>query len=140
MTVTLRRSKIDQTGEGRKIGVPFARGRFCPVKSLEIWLERSHVAQGAILRALDRHGNMTAEKLSAEAVSQVVKSRVAQIGLDPVYYSGHSLRAGLCTSAAAAGISTLAIRQQTGHQSDQMVARYVRSGELFTNNVSGALL
>ncbi len=37
-------------------------------------------------------------------------------------------------------MSTIAIRQQTGHQSDAMLARYVRSGELFTNNAAGKLL
>lgn len=140
MTVMLQRSKTDQSGDGRKIGIPFARGRFCPVKSLEIWLAKSQIDHGLIFRALNRHGTMIADKLSAEAVSQIVKNRAAQIGLNHAGYSGHSLRAGLCTSAAAAGISTLAIRQQTGHRSDQMVARYVRLGELFTNNVAGALL
>lgn len=140
MIVMLQRSKTDQSGEGRKIGIPFARGRFCPVKSLEVWLQKSRIAQGAIFRTVDRRGSVVAHRLSAEAVSQIVKSRAAQIGLDPEGYSGHSLRAGLCTSAAAAGISTFAIRQQTGHRSDQMVARYVRAGELFTNNAAGGLL
>lgn len=140
MIVTLQRSKTDQSGDGRKIGIPFARGRFCPVKSLEGWLQKSRIAHGAIFRALNRHGAITAEKLSAEAVSQIVKSRAEQIGLNPDGYSGHSLRAGLCTSAAAAGISAIAIRQQTGHRSDQMLARYIRLGELFSNNAASLLL
>lgn len=140
MIVTLCRSKTDQSGEGRQIGIPFARGRFCPVRSLEAWLARAAIAEGLIFRAVDRHGNIAAEKLSDEAVSNVVKDRAAQIGLDAASYSGHSLRAGLCTSAAAAGVSTIAIRNQTGHRSDHMVASYVRSGNLFTNNVAGALL
>ena len=140
LKVQISRAKTDQMGIGRQIGIPFARGRFCPVKSLETWLSKLPIADGLIFRALDRHGHIVADQLSTEAVSQIVKDRAAQIGLDPAGYSGHSLRAGLCTSAAAAGISTLAIRQQTGHRSDQMVARYVRAGELFTNNAAGALL
>ena len=75
-----------------------------------------------------------------ESSSAIVKQRVKLIGLDPEGFSGHSLRAGLATSAAMAGLSTLAIRQQTGHRSDAMLARYVRSGELFTSNAAGALL
>jgi hypothetical protein len=38
-----------------------------------------------------------------------------------------------------AGVSTLKIRSQTGHASD-MLAYYVRDGELFVDNASGALL
>ena len=73
-------------------------------------------------------------------MSLVIKERVAAVGLDPVDYSGHSLRAGLATSAAAAGVSSWKIRQQTGHASDAMLARYIRDGELFVDNAAGALL
>ena len=41
VVLTLRRSKTDQIAQGRKIGVPYARGRHCPVASLEIG--RAHV-------------------------------------------------------------------------------------------------
>jgi hypothetical protein len=51
-----------------------------------------------------------------------------------------SLRAGLVTSAAQQGISSWKIRQQTGHASDAMMARYVRDGEMFLDNAAGALL
>ena len=84
---------------------------------------------------VDRHG-----RLSGEAVSLVVQERVAAVGLDPSPYSGHSLRAGLATSAAQAGVLTSRIRAQTRHASDAMLARYVREGELFAENVAGALL
>jgi integrase len=79
-------------------------------------------------------------RLSAEAVSSVVKNRVAAAGFNPAGYSGHSLRAGLVTSAAQAGIASWKIRQQTRHASDAMLARYIRDGELFTDNTAGQLL
>jgi integrase len=75
-----------------------------------------------------------------DAVSVIVRERVAGAGLDPIAYSGHSLRAGFATSAAQAGVSCLKIRAQTGHASDAMLARYVRDGEMFTGNAVGALL
>ena len=59
---------------------------------------------------------------------------------DPTQYSGHSLRAGLATSAAQAGVPTWRIRAQTRHASDAMLARYIRDGEMFTDNAAGALL
>lgn len=61
-------------------------------------------------------------------MSLVVKERVAAAGIDPFMYSGHSLRAGLATSAAQAGVSTWKIRQQTGHASVAMLIRYIRDG------------
>jgi integrase len=70
----------------------------------------------------------------------VVRERVQAAGIDPNDYSGHSLRAGLATSAAQAGVSSWKIRQQTGHASDAMLARYIRDGELFIGNAAGALL
>ena len=69
--------------------------------------------------------------LSGGAVCLVVKERVHAVGIDPSGYSGHSLRAGLATSAAQAGVPSWKIRQQTGHASDAMLARYIRDGELF---------
>ncbi|WP_426527876.1 tyrosine-type recombinase/integrase [Bradyrhizobium sp. McL0615] len=61
-------------------------------------------------------------------------------GIDPTGYSGHSLRAGFATSAAQAGVPSWKIRQQTGHASDAMLARYVREGELFVGNALERLL
>lgn len=79
-------------------------------------------------------------RLSGEAVSLVIKERVAAIGLASDEYSGHSLRAGLATSAASAGVSSWKIRAQTGHASDAMLARYIRDGEMFIGNAASALL
>jgi integrase len=66
-----------------------------------------------------------------QAVSLVVKERVAAADIDPTDFSGHSLRAGFATSAVQAGVSTLKIRSQTGHASDAMLA---------VENPTGALL
>ena len=138
--ITLRRSKTDQEGAGRKIGIPHGRSKWCPVTALEAWLDAARIADGPIFRPIDRHGRVSAESLSAEAVCLVVRERVAAAGYEPSGYSGHSLRAGLATSAVQAGVSTLKIRGQTGHASDAMLARYIRDGELFVDNAAGALL
>ena len=84
---------------------------------------------GPVFRPVDRHGRVATERLSGEAVSLIVKERVAAAGIDASGFSGHSLRAGFATSATLAGVSSLKIRAQTGHASDAMLARYVRDGE-----------
>jgi integrase len=140
MVIHVRRSKTDQEGVGRNVGIPHGRTRWCPVMALNDWLERAGIEDGPVFRPVDRHGNLLDGRLSGEAVSLVIKERVAAVGLEPNEFSGHSLRAGLATSAAAAGVSSWKIRQQTGHASDAMLARYIREGELFIDNAAGMLL
>ena len=140
LVVRVRRSKTDQEGVGRKVGIPHARGRWCPVEALRQWLEEAGIEDGAVFRPVDRHRRVADTRLSGEAVSLLVKERAAALGMDPAKFSGHSLRAGLATSAALVGVSSWKIRQQTGHASDAMVARYIREGELFVGNAVGALL
>ncbi len=138
--VRLKRSKTDQDGQGRKIGIPYGRTRWCPVVALDEWMTASGFAAGAIFRPVDRHDRIHDARLSGEAVSLVVRERTAAAGFDPTRYSGHSLRAGLATSAAQAGVPTWRIRAQTRHASDAMLSRYIRDGQLFSENVAGVLL
>jgi integrase len=140
IVLTLRRSKTDQDRQGRKIGIPFGRTRWCSVAALNTWLKSSGISEGAIFRPVDRHGRIRRSRLSGEAVSLIVRERVADAELDPTHYSGHSLRAGLATSAAQAGVPTWRIRQHTRHASEAMLLRYVRDSQSFTANAAGALL
>ena len=140
IVVHLRRSKADQFREGRKIGIPYARGRWCPVVALEKWLNQSKVTQGPLFRSIDRHQRIGMNALSGESVCLIVRKRIEAAGVKADGYSAHSLRSGLATSAARAGASSWKIRQQTGHASDAMLARYIREGELFVDNAAGALL
>lgn len=136
----LRRSKTDQTGHGRKIAIPHGRTRWCPVRHLTDWLTHAGIEQGPIFRRIDRHGHIAPDRLSGDAVSAIIKRRVEAAGFDPATFSGHSLRAGFATSAVMVGASTFKIRAQTGHKSDAMLGRYVRDGNLFTDNAAGAVL
>ena len=138
LTVTIQRSKTDQEGSGRKIGIPFARGVHCPVKATRSWLQVSDINSGAIFRSIDRHGNI-GERLSNHAIPRIIKGWAYKAGLDPKDYAGHSLRSGLVTSAANAGIANHKIRAQTGHKGDTMLNRYIRDSQIFTNNAAGIL-
>jgi len=136
----LRFSKTDQEGRGRKVAIPYARGAVCPVIALQAWLEVSGISEGPLFRAVNRHGVIAKASLTAQAVALVVKQRAQAAGLDPTQYAGHSLRAGLVTSAAVAGVSGWKIRQQTGHKSEAMLARYIRDATIFVDNAAGAVL
>jgi integrase len=138
--VTIRRSKTDQEGAGRRIGIPHGQTRHCAVAAVEAWLAASGIDNGPLFRPITRHGHVAANPLTGDAVSVLLRERLQGAGIDPDGYSGHSLRAGFATSAVQAGVSVLKIRGQTGHASDAMLARYVREGELFSGNAVGALL
>ena len=140
LTVTLRRSKTDQDGVGRKIGIPYGSNPdTCPVRTVQTWLEMAGVTSGPLLRSINRHGHLRPGKLSGIDVGRVVKKLAERAGLDPAKYAGHSLRAGHATSAAIAGASERSIMNQTGHRSVQMVRRYIRDGSLFRENSAGKL-
>lgn len=138
--LTIRRSKTDQYGEGRRIGIPHGRTRHCPVRALENWQTVSGIVHGAVFRRVNRHGHVLGQRLSGEAVSIILQQRLRDAGFDPAGYSGHSLRAGFATSAAQAGATSWKIRQQTGHASDAMLGRYIREGEMFSDNAAGMVL
>ena len=73
-------------------------------------------------------------------MARIVRRSVARIGMDPAAFSGHSLRAGLATSASAAGRDDRAIMRQGRWRSRTMVDRYVREGSLFRDNAAAGLL
>lgn len=123
LVVTLRRSKVDQNGEGRQIGV--FRGRrpeTCPVRALRAWLRMRGDHAGSLFGVSDW------------TINEIVRSAVALIGLDPAEYGAHSLRAGMITAANAEGVPDSAIMRRSGHKSVQTLARYVRHRDLFAFN------
>src|ERR1019366_348735 len=140
LTVTLRRSKTDQAGAGRKIGIPYGSNPdTCPVRTIQAWIEHGGIGAGPLFRSINRHGQVQPGRLSGIDVARVVKKLAQRAGLDSAKYAGHSLRAGHATSAAIAGASERSIMNQTGHRSVQMVRRYIRDGNLFRENSAGKL-
>jgi integrase len=140
LTVNVRRSKTDQEGEGRVVGIPQGQEQAsCPLWALDEWRAAAKIESGALFRAMNRHGHVLNKRLSGEAVAIVVKRYIGWLGYDVEDFAGHSLRAGLATSAAAAGKSERAIMNQTGHRSLATVRRYIREGSLFRDNAADGL-
>jgi site-specific recombinase XerD len=140
LTVTLRRSKTDQAGAGRKVGIPYGSNpETCPVRVVLAWIDAAQICSGPLFRSVNRHGQVQPVGLSGIDVARVVKKLAERAGLDTAKYAGHSLRAGHATSAAIAGASERSIMNQTGHRSVQMVRRYIRDASLFRENSAGKL-
>ena len=121
--ILIKRSKTDQSGEGMIKAIPyFDNKNYCPVISIIKWIKFNNITQGKIFN------------LSDKSVSLIIKKYALLAGLNPNIYGGHSLRSGFATSAAEAGVEERNIMAMTGHQTTQMVRRYIQEANLFKNN------
>jgi len=134
----VHQSKTDQEGEGATVGVMSTGTATCPVMALQTWLDAAGISDGRVFRSMDRHGNLR-DRMTGEAITMVVQRRATMAGLDGIGFSAHSLRAGLATSAAAAGVSEGDIARQTRHRSVAVLRTYVRHDSVFLRNASGAV-
>lgn len=136
--VHLRRSKTDQEGAGRLVGVPRGRdSRTCPARRLRVWLDHRGRDPGALFCAISRNGlqPVPSQHIAPRTVARIVQRTAKAAGIDD-WVAGHSLRAGLVTSAAKARKPLHAITAQTGHKSVDMVLRYIRQAEIWTDNAA----
>ena len=127
--ISLGRSKTDQEGEGRDVGVHKGRHReTCPVAALRAWIMERGPWPGALFASIDQHGSLRRRSMDSAQVAEAVKLAAKRVGLDPDLFGAHSLRAGLVTAAGGNGVGTLAIMSRTGHRDAKVVQRYMRPG------------
>lgn len=135
LEITIRRSKTDQRGDGRVIGIwPGRTEATCPVRTMQKWLSLRGLEPGPLFCQIVGKRILTDSVWSGEGMSRALKRATGSIGLDLKRYGGHSLRAGCITAAVKGGASVLAIMQRSGHRNVQTVYRYVRSATVFDVN------
>jgi site-specific recombinase XerD len=149
--ILIRRSKTDQEGHGRTIGIPRGRRQeTCPVHALRRWLGIAELTAGPLWPVIapngrpgtkrrSPQGRIGTRRLDAQGIARVVQRAAKRAGLDPREFAGHSLRAGFATEAAARGATERAIMRQTGHRSVEMVRRYIREGDRYRDNAAALL-
>ena len=127
--------------------VEVARGssdQTCPVHALSQWLHYARIDFGPLFVAVGRDGlTATKDRLSDKHVARLIKQTVEEAGLHPELskaermrlYSGHSLRAGLASSAE---VDERYVQKQLGHASAEMTRRYQRRRDRFRVNLTKA--
>jgi integrase len=139
MTIKIERSKTDQIGKGREVEIPYGSNpKTCPVMAVENWIAIAGLDKskpGPLLRPVRKGGLVGSEHMNPASISYIVRKLSETAGLNNKkenkhLYSGHSLRAGFVTAAAAGGATDRQIMRQTGHKSVQMVDRYSRRDQL----------
>jgi len=139
MIITLRRSKTDQEGRGRKVAIHPGQN-LDPVSAMKQWLEASGVQSGPVFLGF-RNGRLTSKRIWGEDVARIIKRAIVRCGCgDPAKFSGHSMRSGFVTAAAKAGKTEGEVMRQTGHRSVDMLQRYYREANLFQNNATKGIL
>ncbi len=137
LKVTLRRSKTDQEGKGRVIGIAYrSKPQLCPVRSLRRWLDAAAIAEGPLFRAVNRHGSLGPSALTDQVVRVVVQRYCKLAGVDASQFSAHSLRSGFVTQAFIGGATESSIMKTTGHKSSAMIRRYTKDSNLWRDNAS----
>ena len=136
LVVEIRSSKTDASGEGAVVGIPYGKHELtCPITAVTRWLDFSgRQDEEHLFCRIDRHGNLKDGGISGDGINELVKKRVKKAGLDATRYSGHSMRAGLPTSASEEKVGMEAWMPHTRHKSVQVAKDYARRGTLFTNN------
>ena len=81
LVVVVRKSKTDQVGEGRQIGIPFGQHpETCPVRAVQVWLDEASVSEGPVFRSVNKHGHVMERRLSDKTVADVVKRSLVAAG------------------------------------------------------------
>jgi integrase len=116
----------------------------CPVVALEIWLKLARIAHGPLFRRVTGQGRAVgAERLNAQEVARLVKRTALAAGVRgdlsegerEQKFAGHSLRAGLASSAE---VDERHVQKQLGHATAEMTRRYQRRRDRFRVNLTKA--
>ena len=132
--IWVRNEKQDREGKGRKLAVPFGKGkRMCPVRAMQRWLDVRGNMPGPVFCHVMR-GHIKPKKLHGNRIAQIVQETAAKVGFDRKRYAAHSLRAGMATEGLERGVNEVMIAQQTGHRSLDTLRLYLRSRDPFRGN------
>jgi integrase len=123
---------------------PGSSNHTCPIVALQTWLNLARIAHGPLFRRVTKNGKQpNVDRLNDKHIVRLVKRAALAAGVRGDLseaerkrkFAGHSLRAGLATSANAGEYE---VQQQLGHASVTMTRRYQRKRERFRVNLTKA--
>ncbi|TCM52605.1 site-specific recombinase XerD [Rhizobium sp. PP-F2F-G48] len=116
----------------------------CPIAAVETWVKFAKLAHGPLFRRVMGQGKAVGpERLNDKEVARLVKRAAIAAGVRgdlseverAFKFSGHSLRAGLASSAE---VDERYVQKQLGHASAEMTRRYQRRRDRFRVNLTKA--
>jgi integrase len=121
-----------------------SRPETCPVALLETWMRLGPISHGPLFRPIARkNGGVSSERLTDKHVARLVQKTALAAGIRGDLtegerrraFGGHSLRAGLASSAQ---IEEAHVQKHLGHASAEMTRRYQRKRDRFRVNLTKA--
>jgi integrase len=114
----------------------------CPINALETWLKFARIDHGPLFRRVTGR-SLAADRLADRHIARLVKRTALAAGVRgdlsegerAQKFAGHSLRAGLASSAE---IDERYVQKQLGHASAEMTRRYQRRRDRFRVNLTKA--
>ncbi len=116
----------------------------CPVMALQTWLNLARIAHGPLFRRVTGQGKKVGSgRLNDQEVARLVKRAALAAGVRgdlpegrrANLFAGHSLRAGLASSA---DVEERHVQKQLGHASAEMTRKYQRRRDRFRINLTKA--
>ncbi|MER8460711.1 site-specific integrase [Mesorhizobium sp. M1300] len=116
----------------------------CPVVALQTWLRLARIAHGPLFRRVAGQGRAVGvDRLNDQEVARLVKRAALAAGVRgdlsegerAKKFAGHSLRAGLASSAE---VDERYVQKQLGHASAEMTRKYQRRRDRFRINLTKA--
>ncbi|MDB5550122.1 MAG: putative phage integrase [Rhizobium sp.] len=116
----------------------------CPIVAVETWIKFARIAKGPLFRRVRGRGkDVGPDRLNDRQVARLVKKAALAAGVRgdlsegerAFKFSGHSLRAGLASSAE---VDERYVQKQLGHASAEMTRKYQRRRDRFRVNLTKA--
>ena len=116
----------------------------CPIVALQTWLKLARIGHGPVFRRVRDEGkDVGPDRLTNQQVARLVKRAAMAAGVRgdlpegerESKFAGHSLRAGLASSAQ---VDERYVQKQLGHASAEMTRRYQRRRDRFRVNLTKA--
>ncbi|MBD9375154.1 tyrosine-type recombinase/integrase [Rhizobium sp. ARZ01] len=116
----------------------------CPLTAVMTWIKYARLANGPLFRRVAGRGTTVgSERLHDQEVARLVKRTAVAAGVRgdltenerKQRFAGHSLRAGLASSAE---VDERHVQKQLGHTSAEMTRRYQRRRDRFRINLTKA--
>lgn len=116
----------------------------CPIIAVETWIRFARIARGPLFRRVRGQGkDVGPDRLNDQEVARLVKKAALAAGVRgdlsegerAEKFSGHSLRAGLASSAE---VDERYVQKQLGHASAEMTRKYQRRRDRFRVNLTKA--
>ncbi len=92
-----------------------------------------------MFRPVDRHGNVSPTRLTADSVARILKRLARHAGLDPATVAGHSLRRGHATQAARNDAPLTRVQRQLGHARVDTTSGYFEHARAVEESTSSYL-